>query len=97
MAGVRYAYLIKIKQRYNDGIGDDFEFISRSYSSLRKAIDYLEFWRDIYLDEFSRSGYDVNTDASHWVDLRLSGAYSFLNRRDGNELLTMQIERVLLF
>lgn len=93
----KYVYLIKSKIRFEDGSSEGFEVILRSYSSLKKAIDYLEFWKEIYEAEFRNAGYDLESDVKHWVDLRLEGAYSFLNRCNGSEIKTMSIDRIPLF
>lgn len=93
----KYVYLIRCKHRFEDGSSEDFEYVWRVYSSLRKAKSNLELWKEIYTAQFLNAGYDVDTDLNHWVDYREDGYYSYMNIRNGNELKTYQISREILF
>lgn len=93
----KYVYLIRCKHRFEDGSSADFEYVWRVYSSLRKAQDCLELWKEIYTAEFLNAEYDVDTDIDHWVDYKKDGYYSHMTIRNGSELKTYTISRELLF
>ena len=56
---MRYVYIIRCKVSFEDGSQSDFEYNYRVYSSLRKAIDLLEFHKELWIAQFYMSGYDV--------------------------------------
>lgn len=93
----KYVYVIKCSHRFEDGSSEDFEYVWRVYSSLRKAQDCLGLWKEIYTALFLSAGYDVECDLNHWVDYHEDGHYSRLNVKNGCELKTYQISRELLF
>ena len=94
---MRYVYVIRCKVKFEDGSQSDFEYNYRVYSSLRKAIDLLEFYNELYIAQFNMAGYDVECDATHWVDLRKDCYNSFLNISNGVKLTTYTIDREILF
>ena len=93
----KYVYVIRLEVKFSDGSQEDFGCNYRVYSSLRKAIDCLELYKEIYTAELLNAGYDVDSDGSHWVDYREDGDYSFLNIRNGVKLTTYTINREILF
>lgn len=97
MEKMRYVYVIRCKVRFEDGSQLDFGYNYRVYSSLRKAIDLLSFYKEIYTTQFNMAGYDVECDATHWVDYREDGYNSFLNIKNGIKLTTYTINREILF
>lgn len=97
MEKMRYVYVIRCVVKFSDGGQPDAEYIHRVYSSLRKAIDMLEFYKEIYTTKFVMAGYDIERDSSHFVDFHEEGRYSFLNIRDGVKLTTYTINREILF
>lgn len=94
---MRYVYVIRCMVKFKDGSQSDLVFNYRVYSSLRKALDFLEFYKVLWTDEFLRCGYDVDSDGSHWVDYREDGHYSFLNIKNDVKLTTYTINREILF
>ena len=88
MEKIRYVYVVRYRVSYEDGSQSDFCGTYRVYSSLRKAIDLLELYKEIY---------DIERDSSHFVDFREDGLYSFLNICDGVKLITYTINRNILF
>ena len=92
----KYVYLIRDSRKYESDSSKNFSIISRGFSSLAKAKDYLSFWHEIMSEEFKRDGYDEN-DLNHWSDFRDFGYFSFVNIKNGDELRCIQIERVILF
>ena len=97
MNKMRYVYVIRCKDKFEDGSHSDLEYVYRVYSSLRKAIDLLELYKELWTAEFLRCGYDVDSDCSHWVDYREDGHYSFLNIKNDVKLTTYMINREILF
>lgn len=97
MEKMRYVYVIRCKEKFEDGSESDFEWNYRVYSSLRKAIDLLELYKEIYTTKFVMAGYDIERDSSHFVDFREDGHYSFLNIKNDVKLTTYTISREILF
>lgn len=97
MEKMRYVYVIRYRVSYEDGSQPDFEYNYRVYSSLRKAIDLLELYKEIYTTKFVMAGYDIERDSSHFVDFREDGHYSFLNIHNDVKLTTYTISREILF
>ena len=97
MEKIRYVYVVRYRVSYEDGSQSDFCGTYRVYSSLRKAIDLLELYKEIYTTRFVMAGYDIERDSSHFVDFREDGLYSFLNICDGVKLITYTIDRNILF
>jgi hypothetical protein len=93
----KYVYLIRCTHRFEDKSSEDFEYIWRVYSSLRKAQDCLELYKEIYTAELLNGGYDIDCDVNHWVDYREDGYYSSLTFKNGCSIKTYQISRELLF
>lgn len=92
-----YVYVIRLEVKFSDGSQEDLCCNYRVYSSLRKAIDCLKLYKEIYTAELLNAGYDVDSDGSHWVDYREDGDYSLLNIMDGVKLTTYTINREILF
>lgn len=97
MDKMRYVYVIRYRVNYEDGSQSDLEYNYRVYSSLRKAIDLLELYKEIYTTKFVMAGYDIERDSSHFVDFREDGHYSFLNIKNDVKLTTYTINREILF
>ena len=97
MEKMRYVYIIRCEVKFSDGSQSDFGYNYRVYSSLRKAIDLLELYKEIYTTKFVMAGYDIERDSSHFVDFREDGHYSFLNIKDDVKLTTYTINREILF
>lgn len=97
MERIRYVYVIRCKHRFEDNSSEDFEFVWRVYSSLRKAQDCLELYKEIYTAELLNAGYDVYCDINHWVDYREDGHYSSLTFKNGCSIKTYQINREILY
>ena len=97
MKKMRYVYVIRCVVKFSDGSQTDFEYIYRVYSSLRKAIDVLELYKEIYTTKFVMAGYDIERDVTHRVDYREDGHYSFLNIKNDVKLTTYTINREILF
>ena len=94
---MRYVYVIRREVKFEDGSKSDFGYIYRVYSSLRKAIDLLELYKEIYTAELLNAGYDVESDVTHYVDYREDGHYSLLNIINGVKLTTYTINREILY
>ena len=97
MEKMRYVYVIRYRVSYEDGSQPDLEYNYRVYSSLRKAIDLLELYKEIYTTKFVMAGYDIERDSSHFVDFHKDGHYSFLNIKNDVKLTTYTINREILF
>ena len=97
MDKMRYVYVIRCEVKFEDGSQPDFGYIYRVYSSLRKALDCLELYKQIYTAELLSSGYDIERDVTHWVDYREDGHYSFLNIKNDVKLTTYKISRERLY
>ena len=97
MNKMRYVYVIRCEVKFKDGSQSDFGYIYRVYSSLRKALDCLECYKEIYTAELLNAGYDIEYDVNHWVDYREDGHYSFLNIKNDVKLTTYTINREILF
>lgn len=97
MERMRYVYVIRCKVKFEDSSQSDFEYTYRVYSSLRKAIDFLSFYKEMYITKFNMAGYDVERDVYHWVDYREDGYYSHLTIKNGCKIKTYQIDREILF
>ena len=97
MEKMRYVYVIRCEEKFEDGSKSDFEWNYRVYSSLRKAIDLLELYKEIFTTKFVMAGYDIERDSSHFVDFREDGHYSFLNIKNDVKLTTYTISREILF
>ena len=97
MEKMRYVYVVRCGVKFEDGSQSDFEYVYRVYSSLRKALDLLELYKEIYTTKFVMAGYDIERDSSHFVDFRNDGHYSFLNIKDEVKLPTYTINREILF
>lgn len=97
MEKMRYVYIIRCEVKFKDGSQSDFGYNYRVYSSLRKALDCLELYKEIYTAEFLSAGYDIERDATHFVDFRENGHYSFLNIHNDVKLTTYTISREILF
>ena len=93
----RYVYVIRCEVKFEDGSQSDFGYIYRVYSSLRKAIDLLELYKEIFTTKFVMAGYDIERDSSHFVDFHEDGHYSLLNIINGVKLTTYTINREILF
>ena len=96
MGKMRYVYIIRCKVKFEDYNSQDYEYTFQVHSSLRKAIDLLSFYKEMYITKFNMAGYDVECDATHWVDYREDGYNSFLNIKDGIKLTTYTINRKIL-
>ena len=97
MEKMRYVYVIRCVVKFSDGSEEDAEYIYRVYTSLRKAIDLLELYKEIYTTKFVMAGYDIERDSSHFVDFCENGHYSFLNIKNDVKLTTYTISREILF
>ena len=97
MDKMRYVYVIRCEVKFEDGSQSDFGYIYRVYSSLRKALNFLELNKELYTAEFLRCGYDVDSDVNHWIDYREDGHYSFLNIKNDVKLTTYTINREILY
>ena len=97
MDKMRYVYVIRCAVKFSDGSHSDFEYVYRVYSSLRKALDCLELYKEIYTTKFVMAGYDIERDSSHFVDFSEEGYYSFLNIHNDVKLTTYTINREILF
>lgn len=97
MEKMRYVYVVRCEVKFSDGSQSDLCYNYRVYSSLRKAIDLLELYKEIYTAKFIMAGYDIERDVTHMVDYREDGHYSFLNINDGVKLTTYTINREILF
>jgi hypothetical protein len=97
MEKMRYVYVIRCNVRFEDYSSEDFEYVWRVYSSLRKAFDCLELYKEIHTAELLNAGYDVVGDINHWVDLCKDGHYSHLTVKKGCNIKTYQISREILF
>lgn len=97
MNKMRCVYVIRCKKKFKDGSRSDFEYVYRVYSSLRKALDCLESFNEIYTAELLSAGYDIERDVNHWVDYREDGHHSFLNIKNDVKLTTYTINREILF
>jgi hypothetical protein len=93
----KYVYLIRVTHRFEDGSSEDFEYIWRVYSSLRKAQSNLELYKEIYTAELLNGGYDIDCDIDHWVDYREDGHYSSLTFKNGCSIKRFTIHREILF
>ena len=94
---MRYVYVIRCWVRFEDGSQSDLCYNYRVYSSLRKAIDLLELYKEINTAELLNAGYDIERDVTHWVYYREDGHYSFLNIKNDVKLTTYTINREILF
>lgn len=94
---MRYVYVIRCEVNFEDGSQSDFGYTYRVYSSLRKAIDFLELYKEIYTAELLNTGYDIERDVNHWVNYREDGYNSFLNILNGVKLTTYTINRERLY
>ncbi len=94
---MRCVYIIRCAVKFSDGSQSDFEYVYRVYSSLRKAIDLLESYKEMYTTKFVMAGYDIERDSSHFVDFREDGHYSFLNIKNDIKLTTYKINRAILY
>ena len=97
MEKMRYVYVVRCEVKFSDGSQSDLCYNYRVYSSLRKAIDLLELYKEIYTTKFVMAGYDIERDSSHFVDFREDGHYSFLNIKNDVKLTTYTISREILF
>ena len=97
MKKMRYVYVIRCTVKFSDGSKPDAEYIYRVYSSLRKAIDLLELYKEIFTTKFVMAGYDIERDSYHFVDFHEDGRYSFLNIHNDVKLTTYAISREILF
>lgn len=97
MSRLKYVYVINVSNRFTDGSSEDYSYIWRVYSSLRKAQSNLELWKEIYTAELLNAGYDVECDVDHWVDYREDGYYSSLTFKNGCSIKDYRISRELLF
>lgn len=93
----RYVYVIRCEVNFKDGSQSDFGYNYRVYSSLRKALDCLKLYKEIYTAELLSAGYDIERDVTHFVDYRENGHYSFLNINNDVNLTTYTISREILF
>ena len=89
-------YIIRDSRKYESDSSKDFSIISRSFSSKKKAKDYLKFWYDLESARFKSEGYDEN-DLNHWADFRDLDYFSFVNIKDGDELRCLSMDRIPLF
>lgn len=94
---MRYVYIIRCEVKFSDGSQSDLCYNYRVYSSLRKALDCLELYKEIYTAELLSSGYDIERDVTHFVDYHEDGHYSFLNIHNDVKLTTYTISREILF
>lgn len=97
MEKMRYVYVVRCEVKFSDGSQSDLCYNYRVYSSLRKAIDLLELYKEIYTTKFVMAGYDIERDVTHRVDFREYGRYSFLNIKNDVKLTTYTISREILF
>ena len=97
MEKMRYVYVIRCTVKFEDGSKADAEYIYRVYSSLRKALDCLELYKEIFTTKFVMAGYDIERDVTHRVDYLEDGHYSFLNIKNDVKLTTYTINREILF
>lgn len=97
MEKMRYVYVVRCEVKFSDGSQSDLCYNYRVYSSLRKAIDLLELYKEIYTTKFVMAGYDIERDVTHRVDFREDGRYSFLNIKNDVKLTTYTISREILF
>ena len=97
MEKMRYVYVIRCEVKFSDGSQSDLCYNYRVYSSLRKAIDLLELYKEIYTTKFVMAGYDIERDVTHRVDYLEDGRYGFLNIHDDVKLTTYTISREILF
>lgn len=97
MEKIRYVYVIRCNVKFADGSHPDSEFIFRVYSSLRKALDYLELYNEIYTTKFLFAGNDIERDDKRWVDFVEDGNHSYLMIRNDVKLTTYTINREILF
>ena len=93
----KYVYVIECSTRFEDGSCEDFSYIWRIYSSLRKAQDCLELWKEIYTADLLNAGYDIECDVDHWVDYSEDGCYSSLTFKNGCEIRRYSLSRKILF
>lgn len=93
----RYVYVIRCKVTFKDGSHKDYEYIDSVHSSLRKALDYLNFRKVMFIDIFTELGYDIERDAKHWVDFRKDGYHSFINIMNDVNLTTYAISKEILY
>lgn len=93
----KYVYIIRFKHEISGDGSKDFECVYRVYSSLRKAQDCLECYKEIYTAKLLNAGYDIERDVDHWVDYREDGHYSYLCVKDGCDTKTYAISREILF
>ena len=97
MEKMRYVYVVRCEVKFSDGSQSDLCYNYRVYSSLRKAIDLLELYKEIYTTKFVMAGYDIERDVTHRVDYLEDGRYGFLNNHDDVKLTTYTISREILF
>ena len=97
MEKMRYVYVVRCEVKFSDGSQSDLCYNYRVYSSLRKAIDLLELYKEIYTAKFIMAGYDIERDVTHRVDYLEDGRYGFLNIHDDVKLTTYTINREILF
>lgn len=94
---MRYVYVIRCEVKFEDGSQSDFGYNYRVYSSLRKALDCLELYKELYTAELLSFGYDIERDVTHCVYYLEDGLYSFLNIKNDVKLTTYTISREILF
>ena len=93
-----YVYLIEEEYLYDDAPSDNWASVTRAYTSLKKAIEHLEFWADTHevvmrsKGELPKEGNYVNLDIDE--DWKL-GSRLFV--RKGVELRIISIKSVFLY
>lgn len=94
----KYVYLIEEELRNDANREENRKYVMRAYTSLKKAIEYLEYWAEIERGTMNLRGIEEN-DPCYWVNYveRKDKSHNVLFVRNGVELKTWSINKELLF
>ena len=94
----KYVYIIIDEFRYDNTPEENYESCSRAYSSLKKAVEHLELWYDIYHSNMRNSG-ELYV-GGNYVSLDINDRnkeFSRLFMRNGDKLHITHIRRIFLY
>ena len=94
----RFVYAIVDRHFYDDREKDNYECILRCYGTLKKALNHLKFWSELYESNMRSEG--KLSDVRNYVRLDYSPndkLYTVLYVREGAELHTVSIKEISLY